>query len=89
MNIPASTRLVKDDVEGLRLYSYDDTVAHPCDASFWKGIVTDDNGAIVARSYPWSPTVVVEDPEQLPVAAEYSPLYDRPGNQGVAVHREC
>lgn len=76
MNIPASTRLVKDDVEGLRLYSYDDTVAHPCDASFWKGIVTDDNGAIVARSYPWSPTVVVEDPEQLPVAAEYSPLYE-------------
>lgn len=76
MNLPASTRLVKDDVEGLRLYSYDNTATHPSEASFWKGVITDENGAIVARSYPWSPTVVVEDPEALPIGAEYSPLYE-------------
>lgn len=75
MNIPSEVTQTRTE-HGLTLHNYSKTAQHPSDASFWKGVITDESGNIVVRSYPWSPTEIVDDPNNLPVDVIYSPLYE-------------
>lgn len=71
MNIPQNVALLKEEND-LKLYHYTDQAQHPSDADFWKGVVMDGN-TVVARSFPWAPTVVTDD---LPDDQVYTPLYE-------------
>lgn len=79
MNVPENVIVINEDPElGLKLYHYNDKAEHPSEASFWKGIVVADDKQVVARSFPWAPTVVVE-PENKDALSEhdiYTPFYE-------------
>lgn len=71
VNIPQNVNLIKEEND-LKLYHYTDDAQHPGPSDFWKGVVLDGN-TVVARSYPWTPTIVTED---LPDNLVYTPLYE-------------
>lgn len=55
----------------LSILNYTEDATHPSDASFYRGVVIDDNDNIVARSFQWAPTEVVEA-EELPTGLVYT-----------------
>lgn len=69
----SSNNIIKIKQEGdLTIHHYDDDAVHPGEADFWKGIVMDGQ-QVVARSFQWAPTLVVDD---LPDNLMYTPLFE-------------
>jgi len=71
MNIPQNVATIREEGD-LKLYHYTDTAQHPGVSDFWKGVVMDEN-VVVARSFPWGPTVVTD---VLPDDYVYTPMYE-------------
>lgn len=71
MKIPQHVRIVKEEKD-IKLYHYTDDATHPGATDYWKGIVL-DGASVIARSYPWSPSVVTD---VLPGNMLYTPLYE-------------
>lgn len=71
MHIPETVRDIQS-YRDLTLYHYTDEAEHPSDADFWKGVVTDGD-EVVARSFRWAPTYVVDT---LPEDLMYTPLME-------------
>lgn len=55
----------------LSILNYTEDATHPSDASFYRGVVVDDSNNIVARSFQWSPTEIVEA-DELPTGLVYT-----------------
>lgn len=71
MIVPQNVEIIKQE-EDLKLYHYTDKAQHSSPSDFWKGIVMNGN-EIVARSFPWSKTVVTD---VLPEDQVFTPLYE-------------
>lgn len=65
---------VTDQKDKLRCLNYSWQASHPGPQDFYRGIVVDDKNVVVARSFPWSPTIITN---VLPMDdSMYTPLYE-------------
>lgn len=69
--IPQYVTVLKEEND-LQLLHYTEEAPHPGPVDLYKGLVVDGD-TVVARSFPWSPTVVSE---VLPEDLVYTPLYE-------------